>query len=208
MLWCGLSLDDPTMELILVRHGLPERVELDNGKADPPLASAGREQADQAARWLANETIHAVYSSPMQRAVETAEPFAALAGYDIRIKDGVAEYDRDANSYVPMEELKAQDYEAWKAFVAGGYGAHVDIPAFRATVVDSLEQIIADHRGERVAVFCHGGVVNVWTTHVLDMAPRLFFEPRYTSIHRYLCAGSGERNLMSLNEVAHLSMPV
>ncbi len=81
----------------------------------------------------------------------------------------------------------------------------MDIPAFRATVVESLEQIIADHRGERVAVFCHGGVVNVWTTHVLDMAPRLFFEPRYTSIHRYLCASSGERNLMSLNEVAHLS---
>jgi len=204
VLWCALCLDDE-MELILVRHGLPERVELDHGKADPPLATAGREQADQAARWLANETIHAVYSSPMRRAVETAEPFAALVGQDIRIHDGVAEYDREANRYVPMEELKAQDYEAWKAFVAGGYGANVDIPAFRATVVESLEQIIADHRGERVAVFCHGGVVNVWTTHVLDMAPRLFFEPRYTSIHRYLCARSGERNLMSLNEVAHLS---
>jgi probable phosphoglycerate mutase len=193
------------MELILVRHGLPERVELDNGKADPPLAPVGRQQADQAARWLANETINAVYSSPMQRAVETAEPFAALAGHDIRIHDGVAEYDREANSYVPMEELKAQDYEAWKAFVAGGYGANVDIPAFRATVVESLEQIITDHRGERVAVFCHAGVVNMWTTHVLDMAPRLFFEARYTSIHRYLCASSGERNLVSLNEVAHLA---
>lgn len=204
MLWCALCLDDE-MELILVRHGLPERVELDHGRADPPLATAGREQADQAARWLANETIHAVYSSPMRRAVETAEPFAALVGQDIRIHDGVAEYDSEANRYVPMEELKAQDYEAWKAFVAGGYGANVDIPAFRTTVVESLEQIIADHRGERVAVFCHGGVVNVWTTHVLDMAPRLFFEPRYTSIHRYLCARSGERNLMSLNEVAHLS---
>ncbi len=95
----------PEMELILVRHGLPERVELDRGKADPPLAPAGREQADQAARWLTNETIHAVYSSPMQRAVETAEPFAALAGHDIRIKEGVAEYDREANRYVPMEEL-------------------------------------------------------------------------------------------------------
>ena len=53
-------------------------------------------------------------------------------------------------------------------------------------------------------MFCHGGVINVWTAHVLGMAPRLFFEPVYASVHRYLCARSGERNLVSLNETAHL----
>ena len=42
--------------------------------------------------------------------------------------------------------------------------------------------------------------------HVLGMAPRLFFEPAYTSLHRYLCARSGERNLVSLNETAHLQV--
>jgi probable phosphoglycerate mutase len=36
------------------------------------------------------------------------------------------------------------------------------------------------------------------------MAPRLFFEPGYCSIHRYLCARSGERNLVSLNDTGHL----
>jgi len=136
--------------------------------------------------------------------MQTAEPFAEVAGQEIRVRDGVAEYDRDAASYVPMEELKSQDYEAWRRLVAGGYGADVDIPAFRETVVAALEGIIEDHSGERVAVFCHGGVINVWTSHILDMPPQLFFEPHYTSIHRYLCAGSGERNLKSLNEIPHL----
>ena len=36
------------------------------------------------------------------------------------------------------------------------------------------------------------------------MAPRLFFEPGYASVHRYLCARSGERNVVALNERAHL----
>jgi broad specificity phosphatase PhoE len=71
-------------------------------------------------------------------------------------------------------------------------------------VVGALEEIVAAHPGQRVVVFCHGGVVNVWTAHVLGMAPRLFFEPRYTSVHRYMCARSGQRNVLSLNETAHL----
>ncbi len=60
------------------------------------------------------------------------------------------------------------------------------------------------HPGQRVAVFCHGGVINVWTAQVLKMPPRLFFEPDYTSIHRFMCARSGQRNVVSLNERAHL----
>jgi len=105
-------------------------------------------------------------------------------------------------TYVPLEVLKREDYEAWKAFVAGG-GAP-DIVGFQKMVVDALEEIIAANAGRRVAVFCHGGVINVWTAHVLRMPPRLFFEPDYTSIHRFMCARSGQRNVVSLNERAHL----
>lgn len=192
------------MELILIRHGLPERVELDSGRADPPLSATGREQAERVAAWLGAETIHAVYSSPMRRALETAEPYARANGQQILTSDGIAEFDRHAPSYVPMEELKEEDYAAWKAFVDGGYSDNVDIHHFHATVVNTLEGIIAGHRSQRVAVFCHGGVINVWTAHVLGLRPSLFFEPRYTSVNRYLCAGTGERNLLSLNETGHL----
>ena len=50
----------------------------------------------------------------------------------------------------------------------------------------------------------HGGVINIWTTYVLGMDARLFFQPDYTSLNRYLCARTGQRNLVSLNETAHL----
>jgi probable phosphoglycerate mutase len=188
------------MELILIRHGLPER---SRETSDPPLAAQGREQARRVAARLAREPIDAVYASTMRRAVQTAEPFAALAGHPLRTHEGVVEYDRNAGSYIPLEELKRENHAAWERFVARGQ-SHVDLAAFQKTVVETLETIIADHAGRCVAVFCHGGVINVWTAHVLGLRPRLFFEPRYTSLNRFLCARSGARNLVSLNETDHL----
>jgi probable phosphoglycerate mutase len=188
------------MELVLIRHGLPERRA---DTADPPLSGVGREQAERVARYLARERIDAVFASTMLRAIQTAEPFAAQGGHAILTREGIVEFDRGSGAYVPMEELKREDYAAWKAFAAGDHGA--DIGAFQQVVVGTLEAIVAAHAGRRVAVFCHGGVVNVWTAHVLGMAPRLFFEPVYASVHRYLCAGTGQRNVVSLNERHHLA---
>jgi probable phosphoglycerate mutase len=192
------------MELILIRHALPERQHVASGAADPPLSGLGLEQAARVADWLSAESIDVVYSSPMQRAKETAMAYTHRSGHSIQFHEGIVEFDRHTSSYVPMEELKRTDYPAWKAFVDGRYNEEVDILAFQDTVVRTLESIIAQHQGQRVAVFCHGGVINVWAAHVLRMVPRLFFEPVYTSIHRFLCARSGERNVVSLNETAHL----
>jgi 2,3-bisphosphoglycerate-dependent phosphoglycerate mutase len=187
------------MELILIRHGLPER---DETTSDPPLTPEGIDQAQRVARWLAHERIDAVFSSTMRRAVQTAQPFAELGGHEVQLHDGIVEFDRGTGAYIPLEQLKRENYPAWQAFVAGG-GDH-DIVAFHALVRDALEDIVARHPSKRVAVFCHGGVINVWTAHVLGLAPRLFFEPGYASVHRYLCAGTGQRNIVSLNDRGHL----
>lgn len=188
------------MELILIRHGLPERRD---DTSDPPLCEVGRDQAVRAARYLARDPIDAVFSSTMLRAIQTAGPFAAQSGHAVLTREGIVEFDRRSGAYVPMEELKRDDYAAWKAFAAGDHGA--DIVEFQQTVVETLEAIVLAHAGKTVAVFCHGGVINVWTAHVLGMAPRLFFQPDYASVHRYMCARTGERNIVSLNERRHLA---
>jgi probable phosphoglycerate mutase len=190
------------MELILIRHGLPVR---SHASSDPELSDEGHDQARKVAAWLAHEGADAVWSSPMRRAVQTAQPFAEHLGHSISLHEGVAEFDRHSGSYVPMEELKRENYEAWLAFAQGEHA--MDINAFQAEVVAALEEVIAAHPGQKVAVFCHGGVINIWTAHILGMAPRLFFEPGYTSIHRYMCARGGQRNVVTLNERAHLRTP-
>lgn len=187
------------MELILIRHARPERSE---ATADPHLSPEGHDQAARVARWLAADRIDAVWSSTMRRAVQTAEPFAAQAGRPIRQHSGIVEFDRASGVYIPTEELKREDFAAWQAMAHGGDS--VDMGAFQATVVETMEEIVAAHSGDRVAVFCHSGVINVWAAHVLGMKPRVFFEADYTSINRFMCARQGQRSVLSLNERAHL----
>jgi probable phosphoglycerate mutase len=193
------------VELLLIRHGLPVRIErADGAPADPPLSQVGRGQSQRVARWLAAQPIDVIVSSPMVRAFETAQPLAEIKGCDIQIEPGVRELDADSESYIPLEELKEQDYEAWKAAMAGGLYAGVDVVAFRDEVVDAIERTIAANAGKRVAVVCHGGVINAWASHVLGISKLLFFDPYYTSINRFFAASSGERSVASLGEIAHL----
>lgn len=187
------------MELLLIRHALPVRIDEGtvDGPADPHLAPLGVAQAEALAGWLSAEQIDAIWCSPMRRALETAAPVSERLGHPITVEDGLAEYDRDAASYIPIEELKAANDPRWS-----------EVPEqpeeFRAVVVEAVERIVAAHPGQRVAVICHGGVVNAYAGHVLGVANPLFFLPEYTSITRVLAASSGERSIQTLNESAHL----
>ena len=193
------------MQLFLIRHGLPVRRETDDGSAaDPPLSARGRAQAQALGRWVAGERLDALYVSPLRRARETAQPLAVALGIEARVEPGVTEFDAAADQYVPLEELKEQDYARWKALISNGFYLEGEVETFRATVVAALERIIAAHAGAHVAVVCHGGVINAWTSHLLGLERMFLFEPVYTSVSRYLAASSGERSLLSLNETAHL----
>ena len=194
------------MELILVRHGLPVRREVVEGPADPELSVEGHDQSARLANYLATESIAAIYSSPMKRAFQTAEPLAVKTNLPISIVDDVAEYDRLSNEYIPIEELRAANDERWHKLVAGGWQSDSDtLENFRHRVVSSLEQLIIQHASQRIVVTCHGGVINQYIAHVLGISTeRGFFYPQYTSIHRVVAAQNGLRSIVSLNEIAHL----
>jgi probable phosphoglycerate mutase len=194
------------MELLLVRHALPVRREVEDGPADPELSSAGQEQAGHLAQYLASETLHAVYASPLRRAQETAAPVAATQGVPVVSSTGVAEWDQNSPDYVPVEELKAADDPRWHALLAGEWSSDESEEGFRERVIATLEGLIVAHRGQRIAVVCHGGVINGYLAHVLGLADfaRGFFYPNYTSIHRVAAASSGERSIVTINETAHL----
>ena len=194
------------MELILVRHGLPVRREVVEGPADPELSVEGHDQSARLANYLATESIDAIYSSPMKRAFQTAEPLALKTSLPISIVDDVAEYDRLSNEYIPIEELRAANDERWHKLVAGGWQSDSDtLDNFRHRVVSSLEQLISQHASQRIVVTCHGGVINQYIAHILGIATeRGFFYPQYTSIHRVIAAQNGLRSIGSLNEIAHL----
>jgi probable phosphoglycerate mutase len=193
------------VELLVIRHALPVRMHsADGGPADPPLSEEGRRQAARLVAWLSGERIDALYASPMRRARETAEPLAAARGLALSLEPDLVELDHRASFYIPLEELKRENRDAWLAFVQGGIYAGIDVQAFRSGVVAAFERIIAAHPGGRVAVVCHGGVINAWAAHVLGIPDPMFFDPGYTSVQRFFAASSGERSVASLNELAHL----
>ena len=194
------------MELLIIRHALPRRVETEDGSpADPALSSLGHRQARALAEWMVDEKIDVIHVSPMRRARETAAPLEAALGVEAMVTEGVSEYDRHADAYIPLEELKATDYETWSEMVRSGMGLE-DPVTFQQLVVDTIEDIVATNPGRRVAIVCHGGVISSYAAHVLGKPPGdiFFFEPAYTSVNRFLAAGSGERSLVSLNERGHL----
>ncbi|MEO5723140.1 MAG: histidine phosphatase family protein [Ilumatobacteraceae bacterium] len=194
------------MELLLIRHGLPVRRELDDGVADPGLSPAGVRQAEHLARYLAAEHLDAIYTSPLIRAVQTAEPTAAHFGLRLVTREEVAEWDRNSAAYVPMEELKAANDPRWQAMVRGDWTSQDETPEqFRGRVVDAIENLINTHRGDKIAVVCHGGVIIAYLSHVLGIPGHVsFFYPNYTSIHRVAAARSGERSIVTINETPHL----
>lgn len=189
------------MDLVLIRHARPIRIEDADGPADPALTELGHLQAQAMAALMSDEHFDALYVSPMLRARQTAAPLEQALSLSATVVDGVQEYDADEPHYIPIEDLKA-DKSKWRAYLAEQAGD--DMSEFSSTVVSSIEQLISEHRGDRIGIVCHGGVVNVWAAHVLGLAPAMFFLPDYTSVSRFAAASSGQRSVVSLNEVGHL----
>ena len=66
------------------------------GQGDEPLDDVGRAQAAALADRLGSEPIAVVYSSPLHRALDTARPFAARCGAEVRVRPGLMEIDYGA----------------------------------------------------------------------------------------------------------------
>jgi len=194
------------VEIILVRHALPVRIELETGIANPELSAEGHEQSKKMAAYLASENIDAVYASPLRRARETAQPLIEELGIQYEICEGVAEFDRNSNEYVPAEELRATNDPRWQKMMKGEWDETADSPeVFRDRVISSINELIERHPGEKVAVVCHGGVINQYLAYVLGISTQMgFFYPQYTSIHRVAASRSGAKSIVSINESSHL----
>lgn len=188
----------------MIRHGLPLRIDGGAGPADPALAPDGEEQARLLAEWWGRFDVDAVCSSPQRRAFETAVPLAATVGCGIAADDGLREFDAHLTFYVPLEELR-QDEAAWQRMLDEWRSpeAEAQRQAFRERVVATVDAIAERHRGGRVAVVCHGGVINAYLSHVVGIEETIFVEPAYTSVSRVLVSGD-RKQLVSVNETPHL----
>lgn len=211
---------DGVAELFIVRHAdaIPEADEIiPSGIYDDlPLSRVGRRQALALAERLKALSFHAAYSSPLRRCLETAAPLLEHLRLPLTIVPDIKEIRLDFPYPLPANEhdLEAltralQERQVEIVRVAGGAG-HWDAlagsepsQAFRQRVVGAIDEIARKHRGERVLIFAHGGVINAYVAETLGLEKDFFFPAANTSIS--VIRVNGERRILYvLNDLAHL----
>lgn len=192
------------MQLLLIRHALPLRSEAGEG-SDPELSEAGLEQARRLPGALRRHTIHRVVSSPQRRAQQTAAAVADTLDLGIDVDDRFAEYDRDLKFYVPVEHIRTEMPQEWDRLAAGHLPSGVDEEAFLARVGTAVDDLLdsADHE-HTVAVFTHGGVINVILHRFLDTPRLLSFPIDYASVTRLRVSRGGRVTVANVNVTEHV----
>jgi glucosyl-3-phosphoglycerate phosphatase len=159
-----------------------------HGSTDGPLSDLGREQAAALAARL--PILDAVFTSPLERARETAAPLAAAQGLTPESHPGLAEMDLGLWEGMTWEAIISEHSDDWAAVFEQGQ----DLPrgttgeTFAAATARgraAVEHIASQHAGDRVAVVTHGVLIRAVVSEILGMAwpaSRLLGIPRNTAV--------------------------
>jgi len=151
------------VELLLARHGETDwnRESRFQGHADPPLNELGRQQAAELGKALADEELAAVYSSPLHRALETAEVVAAQHGLQAVPVDGLREVDVGSWQALTRGEVERRFPEQFRRWLDYGRGWDdgETYEEMGERVLAALEALAARHDGELILAVTHGGPI-------------------------------------------------
>ena len=160
------------------------------GRTDAPLDAAGRAQAEAMAARLADVPLKAVYASPLRRATETAEAVAERYGLAVRPCDGVLEVEYGRWTDRPLAQLART--KQWAVIQARP--SLVEFPdgetirGMQTRAVDAVEELVARHRNDAIAVVSHADVIKAlvafYLGQPLDCFQRLHVGPASVSILR------------------------
>ncbi len=188
---------DGGTRVILVRHGEP--YDGDDCGPDPLLTDLGRRQAEAMARHVGTEDIHAVYVSGQRRAQETGAELAAALGLTINVEPRVSEFDYGEPRYIsPRAAVHLTEEERLAVM------AKMRNPVFLQRVRDGIDDIVAAHAEQTVAVVCHGVVIGTIIRH-LTGARELRTRAKHTSVSRLRHRPDGVWELEALNEAHWLA---
>jgi probable phosphomutase (TIGR03848 family) len=133
------------------------------------LDEQGRMQATRLAERFAGVKVHAIYSSPLERARETAAPMAEVLGLPVTTLEGVGEVRFGEWTGHTLDALSSRpDWHRWNRFrsVATPPGGELMLEV-QARAVRALEELRASHRNGAVAVVSHADVIRAVIAHAL-----------------------------------------
>lgn len=203
--WTGAR-GTPT-RLLLLRHGQTElsAQRRYSGRGNPALTDVGRRQAGAAARYLAERGgIAAVFSSPLQRAYDTAAAAAKALGLDVTVDDGLIETDFGDWEGLTFNEAAERDPELHRRWLSDTGTTPPGGESFDdvlGRVVEARERIIEGHQGSTVLVVSHVTPIKMMLRLALDAGPgilyRLHLDLASLSIAEFFSDGASSVRLVN-----------
>ena len=196
--------------LYLIRHArsVGNAAQQIQGWLDLPLDDYGRRQARLLGERFQHKLVTSVYTSPLQRAAETARAIAIARGIEPKVDDRLREYHMGAWTGLTSDEIQAMmpahrinDFHSHD-HVAPGAETGMDM---RRRVESFLGDVLARHPGEMVAVVCHGGTLGAMLSSILGLPPirRQPFTFGNASVTKVIYE-HGRWRVRSLNDRCHL----
>lgn len=200
--------------LHLVRHGAtpPNLVHppvMQGDGIDEPLAPIGHEQAARVAAALASRPLAAVYSSPLQRAMETGGAIAERHGVTVTPVEALREVkvgEWEGSNWPEVERNYPEQYRAFREDPGkNGYPGGETLQQLLDRVAAALAGLAAQHPGEEIAVTAHSVVNRVYVSSLLGISlARGYFIPQSNCCVNLVRFRGGEPKLLTFNAVAHL----
>ena len=199
--------------ILLVRHGQTEwnRVERFRGRADVPLNDNGLQQAEATGRHVASQwQPAAIYSSPLSRAVKTAEAIGRQVGRTVEIHPGLVDIDYGDWQGLTPDEVRSH----WPEMVDVWYNTpHLaSIPEgetlgdLRVRAMRTVGDLASRHAEQTIVLVSHTVVNRIILLGVLGLGNDRFWhirqEPCTINVFE---VDAGDYTLISLNDTCHLS---
>lgn len=176
------------------------------------LNESGRQQAYALAGRLASAPIKAVYSSPMERALETARPLAEAKGLEVLVRPGLIELDYGQWQGMTFTHLKR--FKLWKLLMQDPIqvrfpgGETLGEAQDRARL--ELEAIAAGHEDrDLIACVTHGDLVRLLVAHYLEMPLKAYhrLSANTTSITILSLNKENQAHLVTINQFSEMRFP-
>lgn len=199
-------------DLLLIRHATNDWVgdRLAGWTPGVHLNAQGRGQAAALAERLAPWPIHAIYSSPLERAVETAQAVAAGRGLEILIEEGVGETRYGDWTGQSIKELAKAPEWVQVQFTPGlaHFPNGESLGAMQARAVAVVERLRRQHPSDIVAIFSHADVIKAVAAYYagmpFDLFQRLVIDTASVTWLRFTAHGP---RVLRLNDVGALEPP-
>jgi len=198
----------PPTVVLLVRHGLTATtgVKLPGRARGLHLSDEGRRQAEAAAARIATlARVVAIYSSPLERARETAQIIAKARNMAVRIERGLLEL--DIGKWTGMALKDAGSKPEWKAVQQHPSGFRFpDGESFtdmQARITGAIARIVARHPGKVLVAVSHADPIKAATAHALgtplDLFQRIMIGTASITALAYSASGSAALTVNSMD---------